>query len=150
MAVSSHAVANKFLELAQKDGKSLTNMQLQKLVFIAHGYTLALLERPLYYNDTYAWQWGPVIPKLYKSLQKYGRNVVREKLDSEDTFPEDSEEKDIVEAVWEGYGRLSGGQLSALTHKEDTPWSVTWESTPFKVIPQSLISEHYKNLIAAP
>ena len=87
MSVSSYTVANEFIALAKNEGESLTNMQLQKLVFIAQGYTLAILERQLYYHNTHAWQWGPVVPKLYKSLQKYGSNIVTERLPSEDSWP---------------------------------------------------------------
>ena len=149
MVVSAHAVANEIIALADNDGKPLTNMQLQKLVFLSHGYTLALLEHPLYYDDTYAWQWGPVIRSLYKSLQKYGRGVVKKPLDAEaeDKLPSDGAEMEIIEAVWEGYGHLSGGQLSTITHKRNTPWSRTWDSDPFGIIPKSLIAKHYKGII---
>ena len=149
MTVSAHAVANEFIALAKGEGKSLTNMQLQKLVFISQGFTLAILDRPLYFHNTHAWQWGPVIPKLYKPLQKYGRDFVTEPLNAEDKLQPDSQEMEIIKAVWEGYGHLSGGQLSTLTHSPNTPWSVTWESNQFGVIPESLIAEHYKGIVEA-
>jgi len=147
MTVSSQAIANKFIQLSRSEGKSLTNMQLQKLVFIAQGYTLAILDHPLYYHNTHAWQWGPVIPKLYKPLQKYGRNFVTEEIKAEDEAPINGDESEIIQAIWEGYGHLSGGELSTLTHKNGTPWSITWDSKQFAVIPESLIAEHYKSIV---
>ncbi len=147
MSVSAHAIANKFLELADEAGKPLTNMQLQKLVFLSQGYTLALLGHQLYYHNTHAWQFGPVIPKLYKTLQKYGRDFVTEPLPAADALSNDSKEMDIVRAVWESYGHMSGSELSALTHQPETPWSVTWESNQFGVIPENVISEHYKSVV---
>ncbi len=147
MTVSSHAIANKFIELAESESKSLTNMKLQKLVFISQGYALAILGHPIYYHNTHAWQWGPVVPKLYKSLQKYGRDFVTEPLEAEDTLESGSEEMEVIKAVWEGYGHLTGNQLSALTHKKNTPWSITWESDQFGVIPEPLIAEHYEEIV---
>ena len=149
MTVSAHAVANEFIKLAQKEGKSLTNMQLQKLVFISQGYSLAILDRPIYFHNTHAWQFGPVIPKLYKSLQKYGRNVVTDKLKAEDSLSEGSDEQDIVFGVFKAYGHLSGGQLSQLTHKPNTPWSITWAKDQFGVIPHPLIAQCYRELVSA-
>lgn len=146
MSVSAHAIANEFIKLAKEQGKQLTNMQLQKLVFIANGYSLAIFDRPLYWNNNHAWQWGPVIPKLYKSLQKYGSGDVTTLLPSEDVV-ENEEDMDLIKGVWDAYGQYSGMQLSALTHKENTPWSITWATQKFGIIDPELIKKHYKDMV---
>lgn len=150
MPVSSQVVANAFIRLADSQGKRLTNMQLQKLVFLAHGYTLAMLDQPLYFHNTHAWQWGPVIPKLYKDLQKYGSGCVESGLQlcpNESQIDENSEEYEIIKGVWNAYGNYTGGQLSALTHRAETPWSKTWHTTPFGVIPNDAIRDFYRGLL---
>jgi len=147
MAVTSHAVANEFIRLAQENGKQLTNMQLQKLVFLAQGYSLALFEVPLHSHNTHAWQWGPVIPKLYKPLQKYGSDYVTGPLLPSDEIRQNSNDAEIIKAVWKSYGHYSGGQMSALTHKSGTPWSDTWEKERFAVIDNGLIANYYKKLV---
>jgi len=136
------------LRLARSEGKSLTNMQLQKLVFLAQGYALALLGRPVYYQNTHAWQWGPVVPKLYKALQSYGSGIVTQDIPSEDELTE-GEEMEIVRGVWDGYKQYTGSQLSNLTHKPGSPWSSTWEKERFAVIPPELIGSYYKQLLPA-
>ena len=146
MVVSSLAVANAFLKIAEEEGKELTNMQLQKLVYIAHGYALALLDRPLYWDTTRAWQWGPVIPNLYDPLRKYGRRIVTEPLETDDKLDDDGEEMNIIKGVWKEYGYLSGGKLSAITHRDNTPWSQTWEKEKFGCIPNDVIGCYYRAL----
>jgi uncharacterized phage-associated protein len=142
---SAEPVANAFLDLARRDGKFLTNMQLQKLVYIAHGYSLAKLRQPLFYNNIHAFEWGPVIPNLYKTLQKYRAGEVKDYiLTNEPPISEDSQEMEIIREVWQDYGELSGFELSALTHRPGTPWSETWRTNQFGVIPDELIAEYYR------
>ena len=50
--VSAKTVANEFLRLAREEGSTVTNMKLQKLVYIAEGWYLALYDLPLYREDT--------------------------------------------------------------------------------------------------
>jgi uncharacterized phage-associated protein len=127
-------------------------MQLQKLVFLAQGYTLALLDRPAYYHNTHAWQWGPVVPKLYKKLQQYGSGEVTTPLDipADDTGHLDSEVARILKGVWSAYNKFSGSQLSEITHRPGTPWSKTWATSKFGVIPNEEIKNYYSKLIAPP
>jgi uncharacterized phage-associated protein len=142
---SAESVANAFLELARRSGKSLTNMQLQKLVYIAHGYSLAKLRQPLFHNNIHAFEWGPVIPNLYKTLRQYGAGEVKDYiLTNESPISEDSAEMEIIREVWQDYGEFSGLELSALTHRTGTPWSETWRTNQFGVISDELIAEYYR------
>ena len=148
MPASPNAIANAFLRLARaNNGKSLTNMQVQKLVFLAQGYSLALLGRCIYENNTLAWQWGPVVPKLYKALQKYGSGFVTEDLPAEDEVVEGTDDYEITAGVWDAYGAYSGSQLSALTHKEGSPWAEQWDLKRFDPIPIDDIKSYYGKLV---
>ena len=64
---SSSIIANYFL---LKD-KSMKNdvMKVLKLVYISHGFHLALTNDPLIKENVMAWQYGPVIPELYFQLK---------------------------------------------------------------------------------
>jgi len=142
---SAESVANAFLDLARRSEKSLTNMQLQKLVYIAHGYSLAKLRQPLFHNNIHAFEWGPVIPNLYKTLRHYGADEVKDYISTEASpISEDSAEMEIIREVWQDYGDFSGLELSDLTHRKGTPWSETWRNNQFGVISDESIAEHYR------
>lgn len=148
MSNSAEAVANAFLSLAKESGQTVTNMKLQKLVYIAHGYSLALLGEPLIYNDVHAFQYGPVYPKLYKKLAKHGAGLVTEAVSAEDSVDPASKEYGVIRAVWDSYGMMTAGKLSNLTHMEGTPWSQMWEIKRFAPIPDSFIRDYYKAKIS--
>ena len=143
MVYSVITIANEFINLANNE--SLTNMQLQKMVYIAHGFNLALRGTKLYYEDTRAWNFGPVVPELYEKLRKYGSSKVIEKIDTSDTVEPDEDSLEIIKAVYDNYKKYSGMQLSDLTHQNGTPWSKSWENNKYGVIPADDIYEFYKS-----
>jgi uncharacterized phage-associated protein len=145
------AVANAFLKLAKRERVPLTNMQLQKLVYIAHGYCLALLRQPLFRDQVFAWQFGPVVPALYDELKQYGSGQVKKPLYTETPpIEEESPGWKVIRGVWNSYGKYSGPQLSALTHKPNTPWDETRGSGNQKIeIPNPTIARYYRDLLNA-
>ena len=72
----SRAVANSILHNANETGKKLTPMQLIKLVYVANGWSLALLNRPLISEQIQAWQYGPVIPNVYRAFNRFGSAAI--------------------------------------------------------------------------
>ncbi len=139
-------VATQIIWIASLDGRSLTPMQLIKLSYIAHGWTLAILDNPLFKDIVDAWRYGPVVPDIYHRYKKFGYSRISVRLRNlDDSF--NNNEQAIMKRVVEVYGKYDGLYLSALTHQPDSPWDITirkdGENTP---IPNELIKEHYKNL----
>ena len=146
----SRTVANRFLALAREQGISLTPMQLIKLVYIAHGWMLGLYGRPLIRDPVEAWQYGPVIRRLYNAIRKYGaRNVTEDiPVDALDVNLTELED-DLVQQVWKKYGKKNGVMLSRLTHAPGTPWAQTFAAGEFGTpISQDIIADHYQRLAA--
>ena len=50
----------------------LTPLQVIKMVYIAHGYSLAILGEPLVEEAVEAWRYGPVLPSVYYAAKRYG------------------------------------------------------------------------------
>lgn len=148
----ARAVANEILRRANKLGINLTIMQLIKLVYLANGWSLALLGRPLVKQSAQAWQYGPVYPHVYKTFNRFGAtpitDVARDKrtgIEFAEHFDED--ESALIDAVVNAYGRMHAFQLSNIMHRAGTPWSVTFEeSGPYSEIPENRIKEHFLEL----
>lgn len=141
-------VANRFLELARERGQSLTPMQLLKLVYIAHGWTLGLTGHSLIDQRVEAWQYGPVIRELYNSTRQYGGGPITAPIF---TFPGTlaPAQDDMVQQVYGLYGHLTGLALSNITHMSDTPWAKTYTPGSFgDVIDNDVIADHYRRLNA--
>lgn len=147
---NSRIVANQFLTLAAQQGRALTQMQVLKLVYIAHGWNLALLGRPLIDERVEAWQYGPVIRELYNGMRQFGGRAVTGLLPltpgdrAEDLDPQ---QVHLVNEVYRLYGHMNGIKLSQITHARNTPWEQTYSPGAFGTeIPMDLITDHYQRL----
>ncbi|WP_184090282.1 type II toxin-antitoxin system antitoxin SocA domain-containing protein [Sphingomonas xinjiangensis] len=54
-------------------------MQLLRLVYIAHGWSLGLLNEPLVNEEPEAWQHKPVFPAVYRAFRKFGAGGISER-----------------------------------------------------------------------
>jgi uncharacterized phage-associated protein len=147
-------VANRFIELAEEQNRRLTPMQLIKLTYIAHGFSLAINRYPLIKEPVEAWRYGPVIPSLYRRMKSYGANGVDKPIGpgfglsrNEQIDPADL---GVIDAVYQQYGHLSGVQLSYLTHKKGTPWERTYRPDEYGAeMDNAVIGQHYDTLLEA-
>lgn len=114
-------VAKYFLNLSTPNtNESITNLKLQKLLYYAQGFNLALNETPLFGEDIQAWAHGPVVPTVYKEFKSNGYNDIKIK------YPENEIElttvqKNLISDVWEIFKFYDGKELERLSHTED-PW----------------------------
>jgi uncharacterized phage-associated protein len=143
------AIANKILEFAGAKNIKLTIMQLVKLVYFAHGWSLALLDRGLSKHQSQAWQYGPVFPRVYSAFKHFGaRHISKLAIDAESTpFNEDFDDDElaIIDAVVDTYGHAHAYDLSNLTHKAGAPWDMVYnEAGVYAPIPDDVIQSYFR------
>lgn len=155
-------IANEFLRKAGSAGSTLTHMQVQKLVYLAHGWHLALTDGdPLIKERVLAWQYGPVIEELYYEFAGFKRDpidrrfvdLMADKMGLDALFEpsiseDDAMARNVIDAVWEGYSHYSGSQLSSLTHQPDTPWDQAQKQHK-STIRDEVIRDHFRQLASA-
>ena len=138
-------VANHFIEYS---GFTKTNLQVLKLTYISHGYMLAIHDVPLISDDVQAWRRGPVIPAIYNKFKKYGSGIIGRTSSVPEPFNND--EKEILDAVFESYGKYCGYYLSQITHEDGelkTPWKQCYQQGMNRPISDEITKEYYKKLI---
>jgi uncharacterized phage-associated protein len=135
MTHDGRAVANFVLDLAEQAGWPVTNLSLQKLVYLCHVWSLVELRRPLVRHSFEAWEFGPVLPYLYREFSRFENRQIAcraMRLDpytgKHEVVPHafDAQTGELLARVVGFYGRLSAGMLVALTHAEGGPWHKVW------------------------
>lgn len=104
-------------------GDTISNMKLQKLVYYAQGFTLAITGKPLFMETIEAWEHGPVVPVLYRQYKEYGAGSIPPPREAPEVISAhfDAAQLEILGEVYDVYGQYSAWKLRNFTH-EETPW----------------------------
>lgn len=146
MAVSPLAAAKRMCERSEW---SLSNLELQKLLYIAHMFHLGEKGAPLIAGHFEAWDYGPVQPTVYHRLKVYGSSPVQNIFHSIGGVPDSPARVTLDDAV-DKLGHESPGRLVAITHWEDGAWASFYEPGRRNVvIPNEAILKEYRDRVNA-
>lgn len=139
--VTARQVADFFLSKADDDaGDLISNLKLQKLLYYAQGFYLALNDKPLFEEEIYAWTHGPVVPSIYDEFKEHGQAGIPKPAESP-TF--DEETVGLLDEVYTVFGQFSAWKLRNMTH-EEPPWKRTKSG---QVISKDALREYFKTQV---
>jgi uncharacterized phage-associated protein len=136
----------------------LTNLRLNKLLYLIHGWGLTSRRDGLIRNHFLAWMHGPVVRPVYDTFKAYGEKKITEPATYLDYLSGENRpvayddisaaDTEIIERVFASYDRYTTGQLVDLTHVKGGPWEVIYSAwaKDNKLnlrIPNDLIRAHF-------
>ena len=107
-----------------EEGDFVSNLKLQKLVYYAQGFSLALHDAPLFGDEIQAWEHGPVVPALYHRYKEHGATGIPVPMEFNPDEALSPAERSLLDEVWDVYGQFSAWKLRNMTH-EEPPWRDT-------------------------
>lgn len=141
---TASTIAREFMRIAKRQGQTLTPMQIVKLVYIAHGWALAVLDRPLISDKIEAWRYGPVIPSLYDETKRFGPGPMpMDDIDEKQKSRLDEDVQAFMENVFEQYGRLPEEELGRLASLPGSPWRIAHKKGVDAEIPNYTIHGYH-------
>ncbi|MDP1722949.1 MAG: DUF4065 domain-containing protein [Candidatus Gottesmanbacteria bacterium] len=145
---SASLVAKFFIWKASTEGKTITNKKLQKLLYYAQAWYLALKDRPLFKEDIQAWVHGPAIPSIYDQYRKFGYENINVIIDPKEIASLKTD--DLLNEVWKVYGKFEAEYLETLTHNEE-PWQLAREGlsagdASTNIISKKEMKKYFKSL----
>lgn len=115
-----------------KNGTTITNLKLQKILYYVQGYVSKFCNEPAFPEPIYSWPYGPVVPEVY---YKYNENQARaipepemqEFEQAQDRLNRDKVIQSFINKVIDKTYDYSASNLVGMTHNE-APWKDTEES----------------------
>ena len=115
--VRAQTVANQIVKSFRAKG-GISNLKLQKLLYYAQAWNLALYGKPLFRDRIEAWVHGPVVPPVFGAFKHFKWLPISSTVGSA-KFPD--QYKPHLAEVIRVYGGFSPTELERLTHRE-APW----------------------------
>lgn len=129
--VDAKALANLLLDWADGDGVSMSPMKLQKMIFFPHADFLAQYSVPLVKQEFEAWDYGPVIPSIYREFKVFRLEAITSRAKFFNPFDGTTSEPrcelpkiyfDTLREHYDFYKRLSATTLSDISHSYEGAW----------------------------
>ena len=115
---TARAAANYIIWSCHKHGDQITNLKLQKLLYFAQGWFLALYGKALFPEPLRAWMRGPVEYGVWKKFSEFRWEAITRKI----ARPKISElAVRHLDEIMQVYGDYSAYTLERMTHDEG-PW----------------------------
>jgi uncharacterized phage-associated protein len=154
------AIANFVLDVCDSRRRSITNLALQKIMYFCHVWSLMELRQPLIRHKFEAWEFGPVIPYLYREFKNYDRAAIvgrAKQIDPIDgkrrtvEYSIDHNTESLLREIVDFYSRLRTSDLVELSHAEGGPWHSVWNHrgnvNPGMKIDDAKIVEFYSKAV---
>lgn len=140
MTVSAYDAA---AYLCKISGWKVTNLELQKMLYMADMNFVGQTGDRLVDEDFEAWEYGPVLPSVYHECKAFGaKRIPNVFWFAEDIA--DSKEAVILERAYEYLRHQTAGQLVENTHWSGGAWAKKYSagSRGIKILTQDMIDEY--------
>lgn len=128
----------------------ITNLQLQKILYIAQMAYLGIEGERLADLSFEAWDHGPVAPRVYRQVRMFGAAPIGDVFSDARPFAANSKRKEMLTNACRDLIPLRPGQLVEITHWDGGAWAACYEPRAKGTrIPDQAIIREYKARIKA-
>lgn len=112
--------------LGELSGWRLTNLEMHKMLYVAHMLHLGRTGMLLVDEDFEAWDYGPVLPSLYKAVKNH-KHMPIPAFNHVHAFEPGSPERVSIEEAYALTRHLRPGELIRLTHRDGGAWDANYD-----------------------
>ncbi len=129
--------------LGEESGWKLSPLEYQKILYVAQMVHLGREGRPLFAENFEAWDFGPVVPALYRHIKSFKSGFVTS-IAAASTFAFGSSEAFAIDDAYTMTLHMTPGQLVRYTHREGGAWEKFYSAgARGATIPASAILEEW-------
>jgi len=141
--VTALDVSKLFLLFANKNGDLITNLKMQKLLYYAQAWYLVNYNRRLFGDNIEAWEFGPVIPSIYRKYSKYKASPIPYQIGGSIESKFKKHQINFLNEFFKVFSSLSATALVSMAHNE-APWKNAYVKGQNNIIDVREMKEFYR------
>lgn len=112
-------VARYIIWYCKRQGYSISNLKLQKILYFVQAEFLVNTGKPCFSEEIEAWDFGPVVPIAYRKYKHFGSSDIPDAVSDNNVIAD--EDKELIKTVIDKFADYSATDLVSLTHNQ-FPW----------------------------
>lgn len=128
-------VAKYIIYHEKSEGRTVSNLRLQKLLYFIQAKFLIEKEEPCFTEKMEAWNYGPVVPIVYSAYRYYGSMPLP--CENSSNFSIDESDKEKIDSMLDSCSEYSTSTLVEITHTQ-APWITAHKRPNREITPESI------------
>ena len=118
-------IADYVLVYGDKHNYFLSNLKLQKLLYMIQAYFLIVKDKPCFFNPIEAWDFGSVVPEVYSCYKFFGSTTIP--APKYKNFDITKKDKKLINEVVDEFKEYTSVDLMKLIHNQ-TPYQEAFKN----------------------
>lgn len=139
---SALLISRYIIKRCNEINKSISNLKLQKLLYFVQAEFLVSKGEPCFFEEIEAWDFGPVVPVVYRKYKIYGSASIpyTRGVDSGKILNKD---KSLINGIVDECAKYSAAMLVEVTHAQD-PWKKAYKRYQNNKISNDSIKKYFE------
>lgn len=139
MAYNALEVARYIICHEAMNGRTVSNLRLQKLLYFVQAQFVANTSNgaPCFNQRMEAWDFGPVVPDVYRAYKYYGSAVIP--FDGNCSTSIAIADRQLMDSMLDHCAQFSTSALVEITHSQ-SPWRNAYQSFDHEISPDAIRS----------
>lgn len=121
-------VAEYVITYSEDKDYGISNLKLQKILYLIQAYFLMQTKKPCFSEEIEAWDFGPVIPEVYRRYKQFGSTDIQVRCLNLEKVQKRfrKEDRKRIDAVIDKFADFSTANLTILTQNQ-APWNEAFD-----------------------
>ena len=139
---SALEVAAYIIEYCNNNNYSISNLKLQKLLYFVQAQFLVSKDEPCFPEPIEAWDFGPVVPVVYRKYKAYGSATIPY-FGKSISYRINENDRYLVDSIVNVCAKYTASSLVEITHRQD-PWVNAYMPYRSNVITNKSIKDFFE------